>query len=280
MKKYQETIEEWFLLVIGSILMAFGTGCFLLPNQLSSGGVSGIATILYYLLQIPMSTTIIMINIPIFIFALIREGKSFLIRSLVATFLFSNAIDFFDKITAFTQDKILSSVYGGIVIGLGLALVFKGKGSTGGTDLMANIIRSYNRELTIGSVLQILDIVVVSLNMIFLGEIEIGLYSAITIYLMNKMFDLTFEGINFSKIIYIISDQYEEISKVIHQEVKRGATGIYAKGTYTNEKKIMIMCVANRKNIIKIKELAQKIDSNAFIIITDAREVYGLGFKN
>ena len=276
----KKIIKEYSLFILGSIIAAMGTSLFLLPNQLSSGGFSGIATILYYLFNIQMGTTIIILNIPVFILAFIREGKQFVAKTIVATFVFSEAINFFEKFQPVTNDKILASVYGGIIIGIGLALVFKGRSSTGGTDLIANIIVTYNNEVSIGNVLQILDIFVVVLNIIFLGEIEIGLYSAIAIFLINKMLDLIFEGINFSKMIYIISNEYEAISEVINQEIKRGATGLYGKGMYTNEEKMIVMCVAKRKHIIKIKEISKQIDPNAFVIITDAREVYGLGFKN
>jgi len=273
-------VKEYVFFIIGSILAAFGTSLFLLPNQLSSGGFSGIATIIYYLFNVPMGTTIILLNIPVFILAYIREGKNFFIKAIIATFIFSTSINFFENFEPFTTDKILASVYGGVVIGLGLALVFKGKSSTGGTDLIANIVRTYNNEVSVGKVLQILDIFVVMLNVVFLGHIEIGLYSAIAIYIIDKMLDLVFEGINFSKMIYIISDKYEEISKIINSEIKRGATGIYGKGMHTNKDKTIIMCVAKRKYIARIKDIAKKVDSQAFIIITDAREVYGLGFKN
>lgn len=276
----KKIIKEYSLFILGSIIAAMGTSLFLLPNQLSSGGFSGIATVLYYLFNIQMGTTIIILNIPVFILAFIREGKQFVAKTIVATFVFSEAINFFEKIQPVTNDKILASVYGGIIIGIGLALVFKGKSSTGGTDLIANIIVTYNNEVSIGNVLQILDIIVVVLNIIFLGEIEIGLYSAIAIFLINKMLDLIFEGINFSKMIYIVSNEYEAIADVINREIKRGATGLYGRGMYTNEEKMIVMCVAKRKHIIKIKEIAKQIDPNVFVIVTDAREVYGLGFKN
>lgn len=276
----KKIMKEYSLFIFGSIIAAMGTSLFLLPNQLSSGGFSGIATILYYLFNIQMGTTIIILNIPVFILAFIREGKQFVAKTIVATFVFSEAINFFEKFEPVTNDKILASVYGGIIIGIGLALVFKGKSSTGGTDLIANIIVTYNNEVSIGNVLQILDIIVVVLNIVFLGQIEIGLYSAIAIFLINKMLDLIFEGINFSKMIYIVSNEYEAIADVINQEIKRGATGLYGKGMYTNEEKMIVMCVAKRKHIIKIKEISKQIDPNAFVIITDAREVYGLGFKN
>ncbi len=280
MQNIKKQIKEYMIAILGSLLAAFGTSLFLLPNQLSSGGFSGIATVLYYLFHIQMGTTIIVLNIPVFILAYMREGKQFFFKTLVSTFVFSEGIDFFEKMEPFTTDKILASVYGGVIIGIGLALVFKARSSTGGTDLLANIIKTYHHEVSVGSILQMLDIIVVVLNIVFLHEIEIGLYSAISIFIINKMLDIIFEGINFSKMIYIISNQYEEISQLINQEIKRGATGIYGKGMYTNQEKMIVLCVAHRRHIIKIKELAQELDPNAFIIITDAREVYGLGFKN
>ena len=179
MEKIKQTTKEYILSILGSILAAFGTSTFLLPNQLSSGGFAGIATVIYYLFHVPMGTTIIILNIPVFVLAYIREGKNFFIKTLVSTFVFSQAINYFETIEPFTNDKILASVYGGMIIGLGLALVFKGRSSTGGTDLIANIIKSYHNEVSVGHVLQILDIVVVALNIVFLREIEIGLYSAI-----------------------------------------------------------------------------------------------------
>ena len=275
-----EKLKDYLIAISGSIISAFGTACFLLPNQLSSGGFSGIATILYYLLNIPMGTTIIFLNIPIFIFAYFREGKDFLLRAIISTTIYSKFLNVFENIPIFIYDKSLASVYGGVIIGVGLSLIFKGKSSTGGTDLVANIIRTYKKEIRIGSILQVLDVVVVLLNIIFLKKIEIGLYSVIAIYISNKMLDLIFEGINFSKMIYIISEHFEEIAGFVNTEINRGVTGIYGKGMYTNKDKMVIMCVAKRRDIIRIKEIAKKIDENSFIIITDAREVYGLGFKD
>lgn len=278
MEKFKEILKEYFLFICGSIIAAFGTGAFLLPNQLSSGGFSGIATIIFYSFNIPMGTTILVLNIPLFIWAYFKCGKHFMFKSLIATFLFSYFINFFEARNPFTDDRILASVYGGILIGIGLSLVFKGKSSTGGTDLLANIIKSYKSEVTLSNIVLILDVIIVTINMIFLGEIEIGLYSAIAIYIDNKMIDLVFEGINFTKMIYIISDKYEEIAETINTQIDRGATGIYGQGMYTKKNKMIIMCVAKRRDVVKIKDAAKKIDENAFLIITDARNVYGLGF--
>lgn len=267
------------LVVVGCLLASFGTANFLLPNQLSSGGFAGIATIFYYFFNIQMGTTIMILNIPLFIWGYIKMGWKFILKTIFATFLYSWFIDVFDNFNFLVSDRLLSSIYGGVLIGCGLALVLKANTSTGGTDLIAYIAQNYNVHLKMSNIIMIIDILVVFSNLIVFKELEIGLYSAIAIFIIGKMIDVVFEGINFCKIIYIISDSYDDIMKVINLEVKRGATGLYGRGSFTQKDKMIIMCVSKRRDIEKIKTISKKIDSKSFIIVTDAREVYGLGFK-
>lgn len=151
--------------------------------------------------------------------------------------------------------------------------------STGGTDLISYLVKEYRPTLSISKAIIILDIIVVSLNVVFFKEIEIGLYSAIAIYLMGKMIDILFEGVYFTKLLLIVSDKNEEIAQRIGKKIKRGTTGLFGKGMYTNEKKLVLMCAASRGDIARIKMIAREIDPNSFIIITNSREVVGLGFK-
>lgn len=271
---------KFCLIVFGCALAGFGTASFLLPNQISSGGFAGIATIVYYFFNIQMGTTILILNVPLFIVGYIKLGKKFIFKTIMATFLFSKFIDIFSEFSFFTEDRLLSSIYGGILIGLGLAIVFKADTSTGGTDLIAHIIQNYNINMRMSNIIIFTDILIVIANLIAFREIEIGLYSAIVIYIIGKMIDIVFEGINFSKIIYIISDKHEEIMDIINKEIKRGATALYGRGSFTGKNRMVIMCVSKRRDLDKIKTISKKIDENSFIIITDAREVYGLGFKN
>ena len=265
--------------VLGAFVMAIGVSLFLLPNQLSSGGVSGIATITYYLFNIPMGTMILIINVPLFLFAFFKIGKSFFIKSLIGTFTLSLFIDMLDKLKPITQDRFLACIYGGIIIGLGTAILLKTNSSTGGSDLISYLTKQYKPTVRSGETIIIFDIIVVTLNMIVFKEIEIGLYSAIDIFLMGKIIDIVFEGVDFTKLMFIISDKSKEISKEIEEKIPRGTTGIYGKGMYTNKDKLILMCAASRRDVAKIKLITRKIDPYSFIIITNSREVVGLGFK-
>lgn len=271
-------LKDYLLIVLGCIIAAFGTSCCLLPNKLSSGGFSGIATILYYFFNIPMGATILIMNIPLFIVSYFRVGKEFILKSAFATFFYSYSIDFFNKINIAVEDQFLNSIYGGVLVGIGLALTFKVKASTGGTDLIINIIKTYNDKIKTSNLLVIMDGIIVGLNLVFFRELEIGLYSVIAIIIIGRMIDIVFEGINFSKMIYIISDKYEEIATKINHDIDVGATGLYGKGIYTDKEKMIVMCVTKRRNVMMIKHFATEIDPFAFIIISDVREVFGLRF--
>lgn len=265
--------------ILGSFVMALGVSLFLLPNQLSSGGLAGIATITYYLLNIPMGTAILVLNIPLFAIAVYKLGKSFFIKSIVGTITLSYFIDILDKFPPLTNDRFLACVYGGILMGLGTAILLKVDSSTGGSDLISQLAKSYNPMVRMSNIITIIDIAIITLNVIFFGEIEIGLYSAIAIYLMGKMIDVLFEGIYFTKLVLVISHKNEEIAKEIGEKIQRGTTGLLGKGMYTQEEKLVLMCAASRGDVGRVKMVARKIDPRCFIIIMNAREVFGLGFK-
>lgn len=275
-KKY---IIEFLEVILGSALMAIATSFFLLPNQLSTGGFSGIATILYYLINLPMGVTILILNIPLFILAFFKLGKGFVLKAMLGTFAFSAFIDIFDKFPPLTQDRFLACIYGGIAMGFGTALILRANASTGGSDLISLIIREYNSKYRTATLITTIDIIIVTLNVFFFKKIEIGLYSAIAIYLMGKIIDIVFEGIYFTKLVFIITNKSEEISQEIGRNIKRGVTGLYGKGMYTKEDKLVLMCAATRGDVTRVRQTALKIDPKAFIVITNSREVFGKGFK-
>lgn len=272
-------LKEGIEIILGCALMALGTSLFLLPNQLSSGGFAGIATIIYYLFNLPLGTTMLILNIPLIILTIIKVGKETAIKGVIGTIVLSTFIDIFETFNPLTEDRLLACIYGGILIGLGTAIVLKANASTGGTDLLTYIIRAYKPHFKASNLIVIVDISIVFLNVLFFREIEIGLYSAIAIYLSGKMIDIVFEGIYFTKTMFIVSNKYKEIAQEIGKKLDRGSTAIYAKGMYTRERKMILWCVASRGEVAKIKDIAQGIDPKAFIVISSAREAWGKGFR-
>lgn len=277
--KTKYLVAQFIQIVIGTALIAGSTSLFLLPNQLSSGGFSGIATIVYYLLEIPLGTTILVLNIPLFVMSLIKNGKHFFINAIAGTAGLSIFLNIFEKLKPITTDRFLACIYGGIIAGIGTAIILKANASTGGTDLLTQIIKAYKPNIRISNLLVILDTIIVITNVIFFKELEIGLYSAITIYIMGKMLDIFFEGIDFAKMVYIISPKNEEISKKIGEKIKRGSTSLYGKGMYKKKDRDVLFCVASRNEVREIRGIVNEIDKDAFIVITNVREVFGEGFK-
>ena len=211
-KKIKTIAIEILEIIIGAIIMALATSLFLLPNQLSTGGLTGIATIVYYFLKIPMGTTILVLNIPLFLLAIYRLGKNFAFRSIIGTIAYSISLNITEKIEPITQDGFLACIYGGVLIGLGTAIILKGNGSTGGSDLVSSVIKTYKPDIKMGYIITIIDTMVVLFNVLFFREIEIGLYSAIAIYLMGKVIDIVFEGVNFTKLLIIISNKKNKVN--------------------------------------------------------------------
>lgn len=275
----KEILKEYFFITIGCMIMAIGVSLFLLPNELSTGGFSGIAIILYYLFKWPLGTTILILNIPLLLIAFFKVSKQLFIRSIYGTIVFSVLVDLFDKIIPLTQDRFLSCIYGGIMMGIGTAVILKFHASTGGSDLLSYVIKEYKPQYRSSSLILTTDALIITANVLFFRTIEVGLYSGIAIYLMGKMIDIIFEGVNFTKVLLIISPKYKEIANQIAKSVSRGSTGLYSKGMYTNEEKMTLLCVGSRTESYIIQSIAKKIDNKSFVIVLNAREVLGKGFK-
>ena len=277
--KIVQTIQEYVIIALGCTIMAAGVSLFLLPNELSTGGFSGIATIVYYFFKVPMGVTVLALNIPLLIIAYFKIGKQLFARSIYGTIVFSLMIDLIDKITPLTHDRFLGCIYGGVFAGIGTAIILKFDASTGGSDLLSHIIKAYKKQYKSSSLILTFDTIIIALNVIFFKNIEIGLYSAIALFLMGKMIDLIFEGVNFAKVIFIISPKYEEIAGQISASINRGSTGLFSKGMYTDQEKLTLLCVGSRTEAYEMQSIAKEIDKEAFIIIMNAREVIGKGFK-
>ncbi len=263
---------------MGCMLAGFSLSCFLAPNDIIAGGVSGVATIINHFTSLPIGLMIMLINIPIFICGVIKFGKSLGISTLYATIALSVFTDIFSAIGMLTDDMLLASVFGGIIAGAGYGIVFYCKATTGGVDIIANIIKTKYRHFQLGKIILIVDLVIILFAMYVYKNINIGLYSIIALWLTAYVLDMILEGFNFAKLVLIISDNYEEIAKLINTKLKRGATFLNGQGTYTNHSKKVIMCTIKEKEIPMLKDIIKSVDNDSFVLITDAREVLGEGF--
>lgn len=270
-------VVEYFFVIIGAAVIALGFNLFLFPNQIASGGVSGISTILHGLFGWNAGLVQYAFNIPLFIAGVLILGKSFGFKSLLGTL----ALPFFVILTedweAATMDPLLGAIFGGIVVGAGIGLVFKGKASTGGTDLLAQIITKFT-GLTLGtSVLLIDGVIAVSAAVVF--DLEKGLYAIIGLFVTTKTIDIIQMGFSQSKMVYIITTKQDEVRDAIYRDVNRGVTKLPAVGGYTGEERPVIMVVVYQTEFTKLKQVVKTVDPSAFVIVSDAYEVLGEGFK-
>lgn len=273
-----KVLRKYLAITVGCILAGFSLSCFLAPNDVIAGGVSGVATIINHFTSVPIGVMIIIINVPIFIWGVFKFGKSLGVATLYATIALSVFTDIFTVFGQLTDDMLLASVFGGLIAGIGYGIVFYCSATTGGVDIVANIIKSKYRHMQLGKIILIVDLVIILFAMYVYKNINIGLYSIISLWLTAYVLDMILEGFNFAKLAFIISDNYEEIAKLINTKLRRGATFLHGQGTYTNNQKMVIMCTIKEKEIPLLKDIIKSADKDSFVLITDAREVLGEGF--
>ena len=276
-------IRNYLLIIIGTALMAFAIASVLEPASLVTGGFSGIAIIVKqytgHLIPggVPLSVTNLVLNIPVFLSAIRLKGLRYLIHTLFATVMLSFWLSVLPVVPLAGDDLLLASLYGGILMGAGIGLVFVTGATTGGTDLIAALVQHFLRHYSISNILWVIDTAVVLVG-VYLYGIQITLYAIIAIYLTSKISDGIIDGLKFSKAAFIITEKPEALAALVMEELGRGVTGISATGMYSGDSKNMLLCVVSKKEIVRLKELAKSCDPNAFVIVTDVREVLGEGF--
>ncbi|WP_027339004.1 YitT family protein [Halonatronum saccharophilum] len=271
-------IYDYIGITTGSILTAMGLVMFLVPNKIASGGVSGLATVVFYLFNLPVGKVVFALNIPLFIIGVKELGAKFGIRTLYGIVVLSFFIDFLTPyLPTLTSDPLLSAIYGGGLTGLGLGIVFRSKATTGGTDLIAQLISKYT-NISVGQGLLVIDFAVIALAGIVFNA-ELALYALISLIITSKVIDLVQEGINISKAAFIISDNAKEIKVEIMDNLDRGVTVLNGKGGFTDENKDILLCITDRSEVSTLKRTVHSIDKDAFVIITDVHEVLGEGFN-
>ncbi|NMD68848.1 YitT family protein [Bacillus sp. DNRA2] len=270
-------IFEYIFVLVGSAFVAISFNVLLLPNRIASGGVSGISTILYDVLGWEPAYVQWALNIPLFIAGVLLLGRQFGVKTLVGT-VFLPFVVFLTKDWApWTTDPLLAAIFGGAMVGLGIGIVFRGRASTGGTDLAAQIIHKYS-GLSLGTCVALIDgLIVLSAALVF--NIESGLYALLSLVATSKTIDLVQVGLSLSKMAMIITNNEDEVRQAILKKMDRGVTKLVAHGGYTDNERPILMCVFNHTEFTKLKQLVRSIDPTAFVIVMEASEVLGEGFK-
>lgn len=273
----KSALFQYGLIILGACLMGFVIKNIYDPAGLVTGGVSGLAILAKNQMGIPLWITNTALNIPLFICSWKMRGWNFIKRTLAATVTLSLSLYLIPEIPFLMDDILLTSLFGGLISGVGAGLVLVCQATTGGTDMLASLIQQKLPHYSIAQLMQIIDAVIVLAGATVFG-IQYALYALIAIYALSKVSDGIMEGMKFSKAAFIISDHSEEIAKAVMETVHRGVTGLEAKGMYSGVRRNMLFCVVSKKEIVQLKELVVRQDSQAFVIVCDVREVLGEGF--
>ena len=268
---------EYGIIVLGTAIMAFAIKNIYDPVSMVTGGVSGLAIIFKEMWGVPLWLTNTLLNVPLFAAAYFIMGWKFIKRTLFATVLLSLFLYVLPVVNLTDSDMLLSALFGGILSGIGTGLLFLVGCTTGGTDMLAVLIQRAVPYYTVAQVMQVLDGMIVAAGALVFG-IPAALYAMLAIFCLAKVTDGIIEGLKFSKQAYIISDQYEEIAQAVMSRMGRGVTSLEARGMYSGQEKKVLFCVVSKKELVELRQITAEFDPRAFMIVNDAREVFGEGF--
>ncbi|MBQ2613914.1 MAG: YitT family protein [Clostridia bacterium] len=277
--KQKSLIEDALLIPAGCLSLALGLNLFLVPIKLSPGGVSTLGTIFLYLFHVPLSVTNLALNAVLFLLGYRYLGKASSVKTLAGILLLSLFLQLTSHIPPFTEDVLLATILGGLLAGFGIGLVVRQEGSTGGSDLVSLLLHRFFPHISVSTFFLVIDCVIIALAGIVFSSLAVAFYSSLSLYIAAKVADFILTMGNLAKSIYIISPKGEEISEVIMERFARGVTGIYSKGMYSGSSGMMLLCVVSPKELPSVVHTVRNLDPNAFLIISDAREVMGEGFR-
>ncbi len=266
---------------IGSALFALGFAIFLIPNDINTGGISGLAMILQELLGFgSIGTLTLLMNIPLFLIGGLKIGKRFFAGSLIGMVVSSVLMDLFALIPFATPEPLIGGLYGGVLCGAGLGLVFMAGASTGGSDILVRLLQKKYRNLPIGSISIMFDAMVVLLTGLVFRDISKALYSGVVVFVCGQVIDAVVYRFDYSRVALIISKEHEKIAKAISDQLDRGATYLHGSGSYTHQNIEVVLAVVRKGQLAELKELVMDIDENAFVIVQEAHQVLGDGFAH
>lgn len=276
----KEIITDLLFYIVGCAVYSVAVSALITPNEISPGGFTGIATAVNYLSGFPSGVMLLLINIPVIILGIVRLGGIFTVKSAVATGILSLCLELSERfVPHFTVDKILASLFGGIFMGVGLSLILRRGATTGGVDIIGTLIHRKFRYITVGRVILISDIIVITFASFVYGDIQSGLYSVVGMYASSVVTDAILYGTDKGKIVYAVTDKADEICKTIAEKIERGVTRLKATGGYTGDDHTMLMCTVRINEVSAVCDIIKDADPHAFIVVSDADEILGEGFK-
>ena len=287
LRKEKVFSKKWFidytLIIVGSFILAAGFVLFITPYKIVPGGVYGVSIVLHYVLGTPVGLMALAFDIPLTIIGTKILGPRFGMKTVVAfvlTAFFNDGLTYLYGYEPLVHgDALLSSIFGGLFLGVGLGLIFKSKATSGGSDIIAMIISKFT-HLPVGQLMILVDSTIVLLGLIVFKDWKIPLYSLIVIFITGKVLDTILEGMNYDKVLFIISDKFDEIGEKIIHDLNRGGTFINGKGMYNQQEKQIIFTVVNRREVTILQEYIRRVDPHAFVTVLNSNEILGEGFKS
>ncbi len=278
---FKAIVGEYFFIAIGSVMMSLALVMFLEPAKIAPGGVGGLAIVIYNLFDIPMGLSMLILNVPLFVLGIKLLGTKFGPRTFYSFTILSLTTDFFDKvlnIQAATDDPLLAGIFGGVIMGAGLGLVFRNKGTSGGSDIVGQVLNKYT-NMSVGKGIMVIDFFIITLAGLVFRDINLVLYGFISLFFLGRVLDIMIDGFDYARAFYIISEKQDKIIAAINEKMDRGGTLLKGKGFYTGEERCVLFAVVTRKEVAKLRGLIKEIDPRAFVIISNIHEVLGKGFK-
>lgn len=276
----RKTLLDAAAIVLGCALVALGLVLFTIPNDIAPGGVSGLATALASFSKIPVGAWTLLLNVPLVAFAWSKLGLRPILKTICATVLLSVAIDAFSAVVPpYTNNPLLAAVLGGVLCGVGMGLIFLRGASTGGTDLVSLLLNRAFPNVSVGTLLMVVDAAVVVFAVLVFRQLEVALYSIVTLFVTSKTIDSIMEGVDYAKVIYVVTDRGDAINQKLNADMDCGVTLLDATGGYTGKAKQLLMVVARRNSFTQTLSAIQHIDPAAFLFVSNATEVHGEGFK-
>ena len=271
-------VKHFIGIIVGATIVSISINTLIIPNQIADGGLTGIAIILYYLFHWPVSWIVFLLNLPLFILGFRIVGRKFLILSVVGVSMLSATLSLTAHLPVLTHDTLLATIYGGVLTGIGMGIIFRSRGSLGGTDILA-VLFTRTTSFSVGQILLGID-AVIFLGVALLFRAEMAMYAMIYMFIATRVVDLVQEGLSHSKSVMVVTTRPQKIAEEIMAKLERGVTLFQATGAFSGEAKQVVYCVINRTELSQIKEIVRDQDSEAFLAISEVPEVVGEGFSS